>query len=70
MVNDELRFTEILEDVKFSARSNGGFDCSALCAAMGGGGHVGAAGATLTGGLRECREFAKKAMEEELRRNA
>ena len=25
MVNDELRFTEILEDIKFSARSNGGF---------------------------------------------
>ena len=25
MVNDELRFTEILEDVKFSARSNGGY---------------------------------------------
>ena len=25
MINDEIRFTEILEDVKFSARSNGGF---------------------------------------------
>ncbi len=25
MVNDELRFTEILEDIKFSARTNGGF---------------------------------------------
>ena len=57
-------------EFKLSARSNGGFDCSALCAAFGGGGHVGAAGATLTGGLRECMELAKSAMEAELRRNA
>ena len=57
-------------EYKLSARSNGGFDCSALCAAFGGGGHVGAAGATLTGGLRECMELAKSAMEAELRRNA
>ena len=33
--------------VKVSVRSKNGFDCSALCARFGGGGHTGAAGCTL-----------------------
>ena len=58
------------DEYKLSARSNAGFDCSALCAVFGGGGHVGAAGATVTGDLADCVGRVKAAMEAELRRNA
>ena len=57
-------------EYKLSARSNTGFDCSALCAVFGGGGHDGAAGATLTGELADCVGRVKAAMEAQLRRNA
>ena len=58
------------DEYKLSARSNAGFDCSALCAVFGGGGHDGAAGATLTGELADCVGRVKAAMEAQLRRNA
>jgi len=57
-------------EYKLSARSNTGFDCSALCAVFNGGGHDGAAGATVTGELADCVARVKAAMEAELRRNA
>lgn len=58
------------DEYKLSARSNAGFDCSALCAVFNGGGHDGAAGATLTGELSDCIARVKAAMEAQLRRNA
>ena len=58
------------DEYKLSARSNIGFDCSEMCSAFGGGGHEGAAGATLYGALSDCIEKVKAAMTAELRRNA
>lgn len=58
------------DEYKLSARSNAGFDCSALCAVFGGGGHDGAAGANVTGELSDCVARVKAAMEDQLRRNA
>ena len=57
-------------EYKISARSNPGFDCSALCAVFGGGGHEGAAGANVYGELSDCLGRVKAAMEDQLRRNA
>lgn len=58
------------DEYKLSARSNEGFDCSALCAVFGGGGHEGAAGANVYGELSDCIGSVKAAMEAQLRRNA
>ena len=51
---------------KVSLRGEEGFDCSALCARFGGGGHKGAAGCTLQGDASFVLEQIVKAVGEEL----
>ena len=46
---------------KVSARSHPGFDCSALCARFGGGGHKMASGCTVDASPEETREMLVQA---------
>lgn len=50
---------------KLSLRADPGYDCSAVCAHLGGGGHKGAAGATTNRSLEEARGALLKALAEE-----
>ncbi|MBQ9544310.1 MAG: DHH family phosphoesterase [Clostridia bacterium] len=52
--------------VKFSVRSKGAFDCSALCARFGGGGHSGAAGCNLDLPVKEALAKVLAAIDEAL----
>lgn len=51
---------------KLSVRSRDGISAQAICLALGGGGHVAAAGATLTVGLEEARALVLEATQREL----
>ena len=50
--------------IKLSVRAVPGWDASAICAKFGGGGHKGAAGASMNTTLEEAVEAVKKAMPE------
>lgn len=50
---------------KISVRTDPGIDASAICARLGGGGHVAAAGASVQGGLEAAREGVLAAIREE-----
>ena len=51
--------------VKVSVRAVPGYDAAAVCACFGGGGHKGAAGATISLSLEEAAEAVAKVMEEQ-----
>ena len=53
---------------KVSARARGGVSAQAICVALGGGGHVAAAGATLKTGLEEAKAQVLEAVRAELER--
>lgn len=48
--------------IRVSMRSKGRVDAGAVCAALGGGGHTGAAGCTLKGTIEQAREVVEKAL--------
>jgi phosphoesterase RecJ-like protein len=51
---------------KISLRTAPGFNAAAICARLGGGGHPGAAGASVEGGIPAAREAILKAISEEI----
>jgi phosphoesterase RecJ-like protein len=57
---------QVAGTVKVSLRSRGGVDCSALAAALGGGGHKAASGATLRGPLEQVRTRVLQAVRQAL----
>lgn len=56
--------TELTGDTKLSVRSAPGYDASAVCAAMGGGGHKGAAGARLSCSQAQARQTVLQVLRE------
>lgn len=55
---------EVSEGGKISVRTAPGYDAAAICAVLGGGGHRGAAGATVPGGIAEAKAAILRALEE------
>ena len=51
---------------KISLRTAPGFNAAAICAKLGGGGHPGAAGASVDGGIPAAREAILAAISEEI----
>ncbi len=51
---------------KISLRTNAPFNAAEICARLGGGGHPGAAGATVAGGIEAAREAILRAIGEEI----
>ena len=54
-------------DGKISVRTGPGYDASAICRRLGGGGHKGAAGATVAGGIQQAKAEILTAIEEEMK---
>ena len=63
-VNIAVMLRNAPEGAKLSVRCAPGYDASQICARFGGGGHRGAAGATLNGELQEAKELVLQALGE------
>lgn len=63
-VEISVMLREVKEGGKLSVRTSPGYDASAICARMGGGGHAAAAGATVAGGIAEARAAFLSALRE------
>ena len=55
---------QVAEGGKISVRTSPNYDASAFCAAVGGGGHKAAAGATIRGGIEEAKKQILRVLEE------
>ena len=59
-----IMLRQVAEGGKISVRTSPNYDASAFCAAVGGGGHKAAAGATVPGGIEEAKKQILQALEE------
>ena len=59
-----IMLRQVAEGGKISVRTSPNYDASAFCAAVGGGGHKAAAGATIRGGIEEAKKQILRALEE------